>query len=300
MAKRIIRKILVPLDGSKTAESVLPYIKYLAKRFGSEVEVLGAGIGRKSRRVNRLLEDYIESAASDLRNEKVEATPVIVYGSAADKILSYSKQNDIDLIVMATHGRSGVTRWWIGSVAEKIVSQAITPVLLIPGKKQKAAKAKKEGASISKILVPLDGSDTGQAALDYVELVARETNASVHLIQVISPPGAMETSVFGNAEWDSFFKAMQDAANDYLGSIIDSLKAKGITAKYDIVVGNPAHEIIKSAEKGKIDLIAMSTHGRTGIVRWVIGSVADKVLHGTRRPMWLVRPPKTNIMKSKN
>lgn len=300
MAKRVLRKILVPLDGSKTAESVLPYVKYLAKRFGSEVEVLGVGIGRKDRRVNRLLGDYIESTTSNLRDEKIEAAPVIIYGSAADKILSYSKQNDSDLIIMATHGRSGVTRWWIGSVADKIVSQAITPVLLIPSKKQKAAQVKKGDVSISKILVPLDGSDTGQAALDHVELVARETNASVHLIQVISPPGAMETSVFGNAEWDSFFKAMQDTANDYLRSIIDGLKAKGITAKYDIVIGDPAHQIIKSAAKDKVDLVAMSTHGRTGIARWVIGSVADRVLHGARMPMWLVRPPKMSIIRPKN
>lgn len=300
MAKRVLRKILVPLDGSKTAESVLPYVKYLAKRFGSEVEVLGVGIGRKDRRVNRLLGDYIESTTSNLRDEKIDAAPVIIYGSAADKILSYSKQNDSDLIIMATHGRSGVTRWWIGSVADKIISQAITPVLLIPSKKQKAAQAKKGDVSISKILVPLDGSDTGQAALDHVELVARETNASVHLIQVISPPGAMEISVFGNAEWDSFFKAMQDAANDYLGSIIDGLKAKGITAKYDIVIGDPAHQIIKSAAKDKVDLVAMSTHGRTGIARWVIGSVADRVLHGARMPMWLVRPPKMSIIRPKN
>jgi nucleotide-binding universal stress UspA family protein len=300
MTKRVLRKILVPLDGSKTAEGVLPYVKYLAKRFGSEVEVLGVGIGRKDRRVNRLLGDYIESTASSLCDEKIEAAPVIIYGSAAEKILGYSKQNDSDLIIMATHGRSGVTRWWMGSVTEKIVSQAITPVLLIPSKKQKTARVKRGGASISKILIPLDGSDTGQAALDHVELVARETNASIHLIQVIAPPGAMETSVFGNAEWDSFFKAMQDAANDYLGNVIDSLKAKGITAKYDIVIGDPAHEIIKSATKGKVDLIAMSTHGRTGIARWVIGSVADKVLHGARMPMWLVRPHKMSITRPKN
>ena len=127
MTKRVLRKILVPLDGSKTAEGVLPYVKYLAKRFGSEVEVLGVGIGRKDRRVNRLLGDYIESTASSLCDEKIETAPVIIYGSAAEKILGYSKQNDSDLIIMATHGRSGVTRWWMGSVTEKIVSKAITP-----------------------------------------------------------------------------------------------------------------------------------------------------------------------------
>jgi nucleotide-binding universal stress UspA family protein len=295
MGKRVLRKILTPLDGSKTAETVLPYIKYLASQFDSKIEVLGVGIGNKNRRVNRLLNEYIDIAVSNLNAEKIEAEAVVIYGSAADKILNYSKQNDIDLIIMATHGRSGVKRWWMGSVAEKIISQSITPVLLIPSKKKRATQTKKI-TSIDQILIPLDGSNIGQAALDHIEHVARKTRAAINLIQVISTSGSMEASLLGNANWDSFFKAMRKAASDYLESLVEELKGHGISAKYDILIGNPAAEIIEYARKNKADLIAMSTHGRTGLARWVLGSTADKVLHGAGMPMWLVRPQKMKML----
>ena len=295
MGKSLLRKILIPLDGSKTAETVLPYIKYLASRFDLKIEVLGVGIGSKNRRVNLLLNDYINNTVSSLHNERTEAEAIIIYGSAADKILSYSKQNDIDLIIMATHGRSGIKRWWMGSVADKIISQSITPVLLVPSKTRKVTQMKKS-ISIDQILVPLDGSDIGQAALDYIELVAKETGAAITLIQVISTPNSMETSLLGNATWDSFSKEMREAASNYLGSLVEELKGHGITAKYDIPIGNPAAEIIEYARKYKFDLIAMSTHGRTGLARWVLGSIADKVLHGAGMPMWLVRPSKMSMI----
>jgi nucleotide-binding universal stress UspA family protein len=279
MGKRVLRKILVPLDGSRTAEAVLPYIKYLIPRFNSKIEVLGVGIGNRNRRVNRLLNEYIDNTVSNLKAAEFEAEAVIIYGSAADKILGYSKQNDIDLILMATHGRSGVKRWWMGSVAEKIISQSITPILLVPSKKQKSTQMKKI-TFIERILIPLDGSNTGQAALDHIELIARETGATISLIQVISTSGPMETNLLGNANWDSFFKAMRGAASDYLQSLVEELNGNGINANYDILVGNPAAEIIECARKNKVDLIAMSTHSRTGLARWVLGSVTDKVLHG--------------------
>ena len=295
MGKRVLRKILIPLDGSKTAETVLPYIKYLASQFDSKIEVLGVGIGNKNRRVNRLLNEYIDNTVSNLNAEKIETEAVVIYGSAADKILNYSKQNDIDLIIMATHGRSGVKRWWMGSVAEKIISQSITPILLIPSKKKKVTQTKKI-TSIDRILIPLDGSNIGQAALDHIELIARETGAAINLIQVISTSGSMEASLLGNANWDSFFKAMRETASDYLESLVEELKGHGISAKYHILIGNPAAEIIEYARKNKADLIAMSTHGRTGLARWVLGSVADKVLHGAGMPMWLVRPQNMSML----
>jgi nucleotide-binding universal stress UspA family protein len=295
MGKRVLRKILIPLDGSRTAEAVLPYIKYLTSRFNSETEVLGVGIGNRNRRVNRLLNEYIDNTVSNLKAAEIEAEAVIIYGSAADKILNYSKQNDIDLILMATHGRSGVKRWWMGSIAEKIISRSITPILLVPSKKQKSTQIK-EITSIDRILIPLDGSTTGQTALDHIELIARETGATISLIQVISTSGSMEVNLLGSANWNGFFKAVKGAASDYLQCLVEELKGHGISAKYDILVGNPAAEIIEYARKNKVDLIAMSTHGRTGLARWVLGSVTDKVLHGAGMPMWLVRPQKMSMI----
>lgn len=299
MKKRMLQQILVPLDGSGEAESVLPYLRDLAPRFDSRVHILGVGIGTRTRRVNRLLEDYINRTALSLRGDNIKAEPVVLYGIAADKILDFIIQKEIDLIIMATHGRSGVTRWWMGSVAEKVISEAPSPVLLVRSKRRKKTKGAGKLHFLDKILAPLDGSDIGQAALPYIETLAIEARASVSLLQIVSPPGTVEASLLGGPDWRKFVKAMQDAGEDYLKVIAQKFNEKGIKTVYEVVSGDPADKIVEYAEDNKMSLIAMSTHGRTGLARWVLGSVADKILHGSTMPILLVRSPKMIVPRPK-
>ena len=287
-----LQNILVPLDGSVEAESVLPYIRDLATRFGSHVHILGVGIGIKTRRVNQLLEDYIKEIASDLQGDNIKAKPVILYGNAADKILDFTAEKKIDLIIMATHGRSGITRWWMGSVAEKVISESKSPVLLVRSKRPSKAGAAGKLNVLHKILAPLDGSDTGESALPYVEALAANAQASVDLLQIVSPPSTVESSLLGGPDWRNFIKAMHDAGENYLKTINSRLSDNGVKSTYAVVTGDPADKIVEYVEDKKISLIAMSTHGRTGLARWVLGSVTDKVLHGAKIPILLVRPPK--------
>jgi len=292
-----LKEIIVPLDGSGEAESVLPYLRDLAPMFGSHVHVLGVGIGRKTRRVNRLLEDYINRIASGLRSDNIKAEPVIRYGIAADKILDFTLEKEIDLIIMATHGRSGITRWWMGSVAEKVISEATAPVLLVRSKRPGKTGIAGKPHFLHKILAPLDGSDIGEAALPYAETLASNSRASIDLLQIISPPGTVEASLLGGPDWRKFIKAMHDAGENYLKSIAKRLSDNGIKSAYEVVTGDPADKIVEYAEDKKASLIAMSTHGRTGLARWVLGSVADKILHSARIPILLVRSPKMVIPK---
>jgi nucleotide-binding universal stress UspA family protein len=299
MVKRMLqlKEILIPLDGSREAESVLPYLRDLAPKFGSRVHILGVCIGRKTRRVNRLLEDYIIEIANGLHRDNIQAEPIIQYGIAADKILDFTVEKEIDLIIMTTHGRSGITRWWMGSVAEKVISEATAPVLLIRSRRPRKTGAAEKLHFLHKILAPLDGSDIGEAALPYAETLGFNLRASVSLLQVISPPGTIEANLLGGPDWRKFVKAMHDAGENYLKSIAEKLSDRGIKATYEVVTGDPADKIVEYAEDKKIGLIAMSTHGRTGIARWVLGSVADKALHGARIPILLVRSPKMVIPK---
>jgi nucleotide-binding universal stress UspA family protein len=299
MMKKILQidEIAIPLDGSKEAESVLPYVRDLAPKFNSRVHVLGIGIGKKTRRVNRLLEDYISRTANELRTRNVKAEPVIRYGNAADKILDYLSEIEIDLIIMATHGRSGITRWWMGSVAEKVISEATAPVLLVQSKRRRATTAADRPAPIHKILAPLDGSDVGESALPYAETIAAISQATVNLVQVVSPPGTVEANLLGGPDWRKFIKAMRDAGENYLNNIAERLKSKDVKVIYEVLTGDPADKIVEYAAEKGVSLIAMSTHGRTGLTRWVLGSVADKVLHGARIPVLLVRSPKMVMAK---
>jgi nucleotide-binding universal stress UspA family protein len=292
-----LQEILVPLDGSGEAESVIPYLRDLVPRFGSRVHILGVGIGRKTRRVNRLLEDYVNRIAHGLQSDNIKAEAVTRYGIAADKILDFTTENEIDLIIMATHGRSGITRWWMGSVAEKVISEATAPVLLIRSKRPRKTGATSKLNFLHKILAPLDGSDIGEAALPYAETLAINSGALISLLQVVSPPGTVEASLLGGPDWRKFVKAMQNAGEEYLKNIAERLSAKGIKSTYDVVTGDPADKIVEYADDNSVSLIAMSTHGRTGLTRWVLGSIADKVLHGARIPVLLVRSPKMVIPK---
>jgi nucleotide-binding universal stress UspA family protein len=299
MAKSMLKvqEILIPLDGSTEAESVLPYLRDLAPKFGSRVHILGVGIGRKTRRVNRLIEDYINRTANKLHSDNIKAEPVIRYGVAADKILDFTAEKEIDLIIMATHGRSGITRWWMGSVAEKVISEATAPVLLVRSKRPSTTRATDKLNFTHKILAPLDGSDIGEAALPYAETIATNSRASVSLLQVISPPGTVEANLLGGPDWRKFVKAMHDAGENYLKSVAERLSGRGVKVTYEVATGDPADKIVEYAEDKGINLIAMSTHGRTGVARWVLGSVADKVLHEARIPILLVRSPKMVIVK---
>jgi nucleotide-binding universal stress UspA family protein len=292
-----LQEILVPLDGSGEAEGVLPYLRDLAPRFGSHVHILGVGIGRKTRRVNRLLEDYINGIVHGLQSDNIKAKAAICYGIAADKILDFAAENEIDLTIMATHGRGGITRWWMGSVAEKVISEATAPVLLVRSKRPSKTGIAGKLKSLHNIIAPLDGSDIGEAALPYAEILAMNSGALVSLLQVVSPPGTVEASLLGGPDWRKFVKAMHDAGEDYLKNIAERLSDKGIKSTYEVVTGDPADKIVEYADDKKASLIAMSTHGRTGLTRWVLGSIADKVLHGARIPILLVRSPKMVIHK---
>jgi nucleotide-binding universal stress UspA family protein len=299
MAKSMlqIQEILIPLDGSTEAESVLPYLRDLAPKFGSRVHILGVGIGRKTRRVNRLIEDYINRTANKLHGDNIKAEPVIRYGVAADKILDFTAEKEIDLIIMTTHGRSGITRWWMGSVAEKVISEATAPVLLVRSKRPGTTGATDKLNFPHKILAPLDGSDIGESALPYAETIAANSRASVNLLQVISPPGTVEANLLGGPDWRKFVRAMHDAGEDYLKGVAERLGGKNIKVTYEVATGDPADKIVEYAADKGASMIAMSTHGRTGVARWVLGSVADKVLHGARIPILLVRSPKMVAIK---
>ncbi|MDD5397622.1 MAG: universal stress protein [Dehalococcoidia bacterium] len=312
----MFKKILVPLDGSTEAETVLPYVRDIAIRFDSEVYILGVGLGSKRRRVNQLLDNYVHHAVEHLqknditcravllysdshqellnytevttREHEIKAKGRMLYGGPPESILAYSRDHHMNLIIMATHGISGLRRWWLGSVFEKVASRATVPVLGIHSKQVREMDRDRK-AAFKRILAPLDGSETGGAAMHDAEAIALKTGASIVLVHVLPAPHAIEARWLG-PEFTGFVKAMHDAGQKYLDKVDTRLSARGLDVKVRIVSGDPAGKIIEVAREEKADLIAMSTHGRSGIARWVLGSVADKILHESRIPMWLVRP----------
>ncbi len=157
----------------------------------------------------------------------------------------------------------------------------------------KAVSTSETVSKFKRILLPLDGSKHGEAALSYAESLAITTKAEVILLQVVTPPHdiilAEDYTPHLSRISDEYIEHASAAARNYLDTIKERLMGLKIAVHCVVVTGHPAESIINYAQENNIDLIAMSTHGRSGISRWLVGSVADKVLHTTDRPVLLVR-----------
>jgi nucleotide-binding universal stress UspA family protein len=297
-------KILVPLDGSKTAEKVLPYARYLAGKFKVPVELLAVVdiaevashmVSEKTRFLDTIIDDavrhltsYLGSVATTFAGTDVRCS--VEKGKAEDTIIEKAATDKAMLITMATHGRSGLNRFLLGSVAEKVLRGMVNPLLLI----RATEEAKSEGETILKsIIVPLDGSELAEGVLPMAAGMAKKLDLEVELFRTYHIP----YSVYGGDEgfyagnYEELLAGVRDEAAQYLDKKAADLKNLGV-AKVTCVTkeGLAADEIILLGQKTPDNLIAMSSHGRSGVKRWVLGSVAEAVVRHCGDPVLITRP----------
>jgi nucleotide-binding universal stress UspA family protein len=290
-------RILVPLDGSGLAEVALPYAEQLARRLGSQIYLIYVSESAEVpqhyihrfylQKVGEATKEGAGRTVGDSVAKSIKVEPTVLVGHPAEEIVDYADKEDVSLIVMATHGRSGIRRWALGSVAEKVVRATSRPVALI---RAKGAHAEvREKGAVNKVLVPLDGSERGEAAIPYVEELASKLKAQVILVQVVPP-----IYLTPNAEQLKEQESFRLSAEDYIKKVAAQFKHKGIEAKSElreVAVGTVAEEIINIADEICADLVAMSTRGGTEVGPWAFGSVVDRVLRHGNTPLLLVRPP---------
>jgi len=295
-------KILVTLDGSELAEAALPYAEELAGKLPCEIRLLYVGESPEDR-YQQMRQPYIEEVLKTTKQNaerylekrgvsQITAKSEIIFGHPAEKIVEYAEKEDIGLIVMATHGRSGIRRWAIGSVVDKVVRATTRPVLLI--RAEPSRPEVHDDGLLKRILIPLDGSKESEMVLEYIAGIISKLEAEAVLLHVLSPTHYIPAAELGSAKvyyTDVEIEQIKASAADYLGKVASGLKGKGITAKSEVAVGATAESIINLANEMKVGAVAMSTHGRSGIGRLVLGSVADKVLQQGNSPLLLVRVP---------
>ncbi len=295
----MFERILVPLDGSVLAEESLPYAQEVAGRLKSEVTLMYVTESPQDPLqhmhelyLDRMVEATQRGAERYLKNvrQKIKVKPEILAGDPAEKIVEYADERDISLIVMSTHGRSGIKRWALGSVADKVVRATTRPVALI--RAGGARTEVRERDILDRALVPLDGSKEGEAALAYVEELAYKLQAEVVLFQVLTTERPVITvEGYGYTVYPEEQRASDKTfAEEYLAKVTARLKRRGVIARSEVRFGNAAEEIIKFAGEVQADFVAMSTRGRSGVARWVFGSVADRVMREGSTPILLVRP----------
>jgi len=321
----MFQRILVPLDGSTRAEQALPAAARLAKAAGEK------GLVILVRVVNPVTEYWMATplaaepsvpqsiidteisesslylsavaAMNVLRGVRVET--VVIFGSIAATILATTAEHKADIIVMCSHGYTGMKRWVMGSIAEKIARHSPVPVFI-----------EREGGILPQIepdaphplrtIVPLDGSTYAKAALVpaayLTAALAGPAQGTLHLTRVVT---AIEEHDSSEEESGSFKKA-----STYLSATVDHIR-EGLTAipikdlklalswsvAHDTDVAGTLVRIAEHGEKhdggpdSHYDVIAIATHGRGGLQRWALGSITERVLNSTRLPVLVIRPP---------
>jgi nucleotide-binding universal stress UspA family protein len=293
-------RMLVPLDGSKVAEQVLPYARFLAKSLGIPTELLGVvdpetlvafANAAQGRPLDTLVAEtmsrsaiYLETTARSFQGAQVKSS--VAKGKPEDEVIERAAADKNTLIVMATHGRSGLQRWLLGSVADKVLHGATNHLLLIRASDQ----GKTDGeAPLKTVIVPLDGSPLAEQALPVVVDLAKTMDLQVVLVRAYALPPTISAEDYGYYSAE-LLDHLESEARDYLQGKINEIKQKGIATVTSVVnTGYGAEEIITLARNTPDNLIAMCTHGRSGIQRTVLGSVTDRVVRHSGDPVLIVQ-----------
>jgi nucleotide-binding universal stress UspA family protein len=299
------KTMLVPLDGSKLAEVVFIYAKELAGRLDLDLVLLHVCSPQESEAV-AMHEVYLQRAAEILTHESrevqrstgveaggktVDVRTEVAVGHSAEEILRYADENSMDLILMANHGGSGVGRWVIGGVADKVLRASTVPVWLVPA--DVPGEVVYDKWPRRTILVPLDVSEVAETVLPHVETLAKQRGREVTEIVLLGvcepvPRPAYYLSTF---TWDDHCARSKRLNEHYLARVRKRLEDVGLKVRSEVLVGKPADGIVEYANRNPFNLIVMATRGRSGLTWWDYGSVTNKVLQAASRPILLVRPP---------
>lgn len=292
------QRILIPLDGSPIAEQVLPLANMLVVRFQSSVVLFQAippitpqvQVGDAAfdtddqvERLQRQALAYLETIEQGFP-QVISVQHAVRVGLPAKAILEFVESAHIDLLAMVTHGRIGLQRWVYGSVADKILSSARLPILLV-----RASETPHSLASIRRILVPLDGLTLAERAVIPARHLANAFDADVLLLGVQEPSTYVPDGLAAGMSTAALDDAVRAMVTDYLTEKTHEMCRQGVRVGWTTEFGLVAEGILDVAQKQAVNLVVMSTHGRSGLGRWIMGSVADRVLRASQIPVLAIR-----------
>lgn len=294
-------KILVPLDGSHFAEWALPAAVSLANRLPADLELVivydeeptVGGWPLDAEGVEEWSVAYIRGLADELRKRTDRTIETTVLGGrhVAKTLERHLSTVADDLVVMTTHGRGAFGRAWLGSTADHIVRHGSTAVLLIRPDIENPASLD-QAVTFSSILLPVDGSELAEKAVPWARRLGHAYDASYTLLRAVPPVMDLQSPYLPHTieETREVLEEGRKAAEKYLDELAGRLEKQKMTVTTELEVPvRPATAILHYADRNPIDLIALATHGRGGLKRALLGSVADKVVRGAHVPVLLVR-----------
>lgn len=294
----MIKRILVPLDGSALAESILPAAEYLALKFHASLLLLHAIETHPPQTIHgeRHLSDateataYLAQLAAQLTRAGVPTEKHVHTEQEPDvvrSIIRHAQEHDAQLIMLCSHGASGMKSVLVGSVAQQVVQQDTTPVFLIRPNQNPEWQCRK-------ILVPLDSAAVHEPALPIAIEFARACNASLEALTVVPTtntlsPERAATGAFLPTTMNAILELAERGAREYVQNIAQKLSAEGLNAVGGIARGDAANGIVSAAEQSGADLIVLATHGRKNIDAFWSGSVTPPIIARAACPVLLVR-----------
>jgi len=291
-------RILLPLDGSKTAEKVLPFARLLARTLKLPVQLLEVVdisaatahiVTDKARYLDAIIAEGERASREHLAEVAVtfaglHVTCKVERGRPAESIIENAEADAGTLITMATHGRSGINRWMMGSVAEKVLRGTTMPLLLVRGSDEADAG---RTAELKSVLVPLDGSELAESALPTASALAGKLDIGIVLCRAYE---LAATAYYGSEDYlpkyDQMLRELKDEVEGYLRKKAEALQASGLAkVSWVALEGSGAEEIVRCANAHPDAMVAMCTHGRSGVGRWALGSVTEKVVRHSAEPV---------------
>lgn len=294
------RSLLVPLDGSESAEQALPMALSIARRAGAKLELASVQVpfpavhGEDMARLDNPLEAeardkaraYLDGAAQRITAAStVPVTTTLLAGMAADSLYNHATTTGTDLVVMTVVGTGPWTRLWLGSVADELVRRLPMPLLLLRPR-QPAPELSVE-PPVQRILVPLDGSVVAEQIIEPVANLGILTRAKFTLLRVVTFAGAGGESSRRPPQVEEQLRA---EAQSYLDRVAERLRARTLPVETRVVVHEHPAVAILDAHSREIDLVAFTTRGNRALPWLFLGSTADKLLRGASTPVLVQRP----------
>lgn len=280
-------RVLFPTDGSDCAEHARHHALYLADRFEAALHVIH--VEEREAELSDVIDVSEADVLADLHAPMEEAVPeprvvehTVAHTSVVDGILSYAAEHDTNLTVLGTHGRSGIRRLVLGSVAERVVRQAPHPVMTV-GRGAKPPQEMDDGH----LLVPIDFSDQQPRLLAHARELALAYGMTLTLLHVVEAEEVPD--VYGAYADPPEPGVLADRTETVLDERAQTLREHGVDVEVEVRSGHAAAETLDAADEMDADLLAIATHGRSGVERMLMGSVAETVIRRAPCPVFLVK-----------
>jgi nucleotide-binding universal stress UspA family protein len=299
-------QIMIPLDGSQFAEQAITYATDLAANIHATIhlvkvhqpiddELLGDARFITSLQIDKRLHDddrrYLARVANIAELSALNPVTALLNGNVVGALEKYIYSSGIDLVVMSTHGRGGLSRAWYGSVADELIRSANVPVLLLRPEGGPVVDGTASGR-FHNILLPVDGSEFSEGLIQTAVAIGARENTHYTLLQVIvpAPPTAIADGI-GMITGPDLSAEVQAYAAEHLAVLATALRARGHSVALEVVVHpDVSAAILAHAAEHAVDLIAMVTHGRGGWKRLALGSVSDTIMRATTVPILMLHP----------